>query len=160
MKREFLEGLDLGEGVKLSKGAIDAIMAEHGKDIEAQKTTITSLTRERDGLQTQLDTAKGWEQKYNAEIPELTKARDALQKDIDTRNARDKVSAETGVPASLLTGDTEESCKAQADAIMKWHGTNQQQNYPSGAGVGGDPPAGSGGSTRDQFADWWTADAE
>ena len=30
MKREFLEGLDLGEGAKLPKSAIDAIMAENG----------------------------------------------------------------------------------------------------------------------------------
>ena len=30
MKREFLESLDLGEGVKLPKSAIDAIMAENG----------------------------------------------------------------------------------------------------------------------------------
>ncbi len=37
MKREFLEGLDLGEGAKLSKEAVDAIMAEHGKGVEAQK---------------------------------------------------------------------------------------------------------------------------
>ena len=32
MKREFLESLDLGEGVKLPKSAIDAIMAENDGD--------------------------------------------------------------------------------------------------------------------------------
>jgi len=37
MKREFLENLDLGNGAKLSKEAIDAIMAENGKDIENVK---------------------------------------------------------------------------------------------------------------------------
>lgn len=58
MKREFLEGLDLGNGVKLSKETVDAIMAENGKDIEAQKNTVTQLTTERDGLKTQLETAK------------------------------------------------------------------------------------------------------
>ncbi len=58
MKREFLEGLELGEGVKLPKSAIDAIMAENGKDIEAKNNAITALTTERDGLQTQLDTAR------------------------------------------------------------------------------------------------------
>ena len=44
MKREFLEGLDLGEGVKMPKSAIDAIMAENDRDIEAKNNTITSLT--------------------------------------------------------------------------------------------------------------------
>lgn len=52
MKRKFLE--DLG----LEKAAIDQIMAENGKDVEAVKT-------ERDGYKSQLDTAtetlKGFE---------------------------------------------------------------------------------------------------
>ena len=83
VKREFLEGLELGEGVKLPKSAIDAIMDENGKD-------ITALTTERDGLQTQLDTARAeiksykdmdidgikskageWEAKYNQDTKTL-----------------------------------------------------------------------------------------
>jgi len=90
MKRDFLEGLDLGEGVKLPKTAIDAIMAENGKDIEAKNNTITTLTTERDGLQTQLTTANDtiksykdmdidgiktkageWETKYNTDTQAL-----------------------------------------------------------------------------------------
>ena len=33
---------------------------------------------------------------------------------------RQKVSAATGVPAELLSGDTEETCTAQANAILKF----------------------------------------
>ncbi|MDD2956440.1 MAG: phage scaffolding protein [Oscillospiraceae bacterium] len=96
MKREFLEGLDLGEGVKLSKAAIDAIMAENGKDIEAKNNTITTLTTERDGLKTQLETANTtiksykdmdvegikakadeWETKYNTDTQALKDQLDA-----------------------------------------------------------------------------------
>lgn len=64
MKREFLEGLDLGEGKKLPKSAIDAIMAENGRDIEAKNNTITALTTERDGLKTQLGDANATIQSY------------------------------------------------------------------------------------------------
>lgn len=90
MKREFLEGLDLGEGAKLPKSAIDAIMAENGRDIEAKNNQITTLTTERDGLKTQLDTANDtiksykdmdiegvkakadeWETKYNTDTQTL-----------------------------------------------------------------------------------------
>lgn len=90
MKREFLEGLDLGEGVTMPKSAVDAIMAENGRDIEAQKTTITTLTTERDGLRTQLEAANttiqsykdmdidgikksaaDWETKYNTDTQKL-----------------------------------------------------------------------------------------
>lgn len=165
MKRDFLRNLDLGDGARLPDAAIEAIMAEHGRTVTSLQESITSLTGERDGLQTQLTEAQGrlsgmedWEAKYNTDTQALTAQRDALQKDIDTRNARDKVSAETGVPASLLTGDTEEACKAQADAILKWRG--DQPKYPSGAGVGGDPSGAGGGSTREQFAEWASAALE
>ena len=90
MKREFLEGLDLGEGVKLPKSAVDAIMAEHGRDVEAKNNEISTLTTARDGLQTQLNDANAtiqsykdmdidgikqsaadWEQKYNTDTQKL-----------------------------------------------------------------------------------------
>lgn len=48
MKREFLEGLDLGNGAKLPKEAVEAIMAEHGKAKQALEGQIGTLTRERD----------------------------------------------------------------------------------------------------------------
>lgn len=98
MKREFLEGLDIGEGVKLPKDAVDAIMAENGKDIEAKNNTITALTTERDGLKGQLQTANDeiksykdmdiegikakageWETKYNTDTK-------ALQDQLDAAN--------------------------------------------------------------------------
>lgn len=64
MKREFLEGLDLGEGVKLPKSAVDAIMAEYGRDFQAKDAEIGTLTAERDGLRTQLDDANATIQSY------------------------------------------------------------------------------------------------
>ena len=90
MKREFLEGLDLGDGAKLSKEAIEAIMAEHGKTKTALDNQIAALTTERDTLNTQLGEAneaiKGfekldvdgiktkaaeWETKYNTDTQAL-----------------------------------------------------------------------------------------
>lgn len=53
MKREFIAGLF----PDASKEVLDQIMAEHGKGIEAQKNTITTLTAERDGLKSQLEEA-------------------------------------------------------------------------------------------------------
>jgi len=59
MKRKFLE--DLG----LEKDVIDQIMAENGKDIEAEKKKTEKAEGERDSLQSQLttaqDTLKGFE---------------------------------------------------------------------------------------------------
>ena len=96
MKREFLANLDLGEGAHLSDAAIDAIMAEHGRDITANQNTIQTLTTERDGLKTQLDeanktiksytdmdidgikqSAADWETKYNKDTKDLKDQLDA-----------------------------------------------------------------------------------
>ena len=52
MKREFLLGLQ--EGEPLSKEAIDAIMAENGRDIEATR----ALFADYDGLKAELTAAK------------------------------------------------------------------------------------------------------
>ena len=154
MKRDFLKELDLGEGARLPDAAVEAIMAEHGKTTGALQESIKALTQERDKLQNQLAEAAESAKQF-ADYAEIKSQRDELQKNIDTRNARDKVSAETGVPASLLAGETEEACKAQADAILQWHGA--QAKYPEATGVGGEPPEISGGATRDQFAEWATA---
>lgn len=90
-------------------------------------------------------------QTQKAKAAELQTQLDALQKDIKARNARDKVSAETGVPANLLTGQTEEENRALADAILKWRGP--QQNYPT-VPDGGTVNPFTGGTTRDQFESW------
>lgn len=51
MKREFLEEL------KIDKEVIDKIMAENGKDIEAEKQKVTAKQTELDGFKTQLTEA-------------------------------------------------------------------------------------------------------
>ena len=48
MKREFLKDM------KLTDEQIDAIMAENGKDVNGLKEQVSSLTTEKDGLQSQL----------------------------------------------------------------------------------------------------------
>ena len=60
------------------------------------------------------------------------------------------MSAATGVPADLLSGDTEEACTAQAQAILKF----AKPGYPN-VRDGGDPHHTPTGSTRQQFADWF-----
>lgn len=66
---------------------------------EANKTELQKMSEKAQALQTELD---------------------SLKKAATIRDLRDKVAKETGVPASLLTGDTEEACKAQAEAIKEF----------------------------------------
>ena len=75
---------------------------------------------------------------------------DALNSANTLREVRAKVSAATGVPADLLSGDTEEACTAQAQAILKF----AKPGYPN-VRDGGDPHHTPTCSTRQQFADWF-----
>ena len=54
MKREFLQGLQVGD-MPLTKEVIDAIMAENGRDIE----TVKARYADSEGA------ASAWEEKYN-----------------------------------------------------------------------------------------------
>ena len=64
MKREFLQGLKVGE-TPLPKEIIDAIMAENGKDIESVKNRYADY----DALkQAEADAAKQWEEKLNQQV--------------------------------------------------------------------------------------------
>ena len=74
-------------------------------------------------------------QKANEKAASLQAQLDSLTKANTLRELRAKVAAETGVPADLLSGDTEEGCKAQAEAILKFA---KPAGYPT-VRDGGDP---------------------
>lgn len=74
---------------------------------EANKSELQKATEKADALQKQLD--------------ELTKAS-------ELRNIREKVSTDTGVPINLLTGETEDDCTKQAQAILEFA---KKPSYPT-----------------------------
>lgn len=81
MKREFLEGLGL------EKEAIDQIMAENGKDIEAEKAKATAAEADRDKYKEQLDTATAELEKFKDVEPEEMQATiEKLQADIKAKD--------------------------------------------------------------------------
>lgn len=97
---------------------------------EAQKSELQKVTERADALQAQLD--------------QMTKA-DSIRK------VREKVSADTGVPVNLLSGETEDDCKTQAEAVLAFAKT---AGYPNVKDAG-EVHSTSTGKTRDQFADWF-----
>lgn len=81
--------------------------AKYDEMEEANKTELQKMSEKAQALE--------------AEVASMKKA-------AEIRELRDKVAKETGVPASLLTGDTEEVCKAQADAIKEFA---SPKSYPT-----------------------------
>lgn len=102
---------------------------------EANKSELQKALDKANKLQTELDT---------------------LHKQNEIRQVRDEVSQTTGVPASLLTGNTVEECEAQAKAIAEYKAQTTPAAYPA-VKDGGDPQLNVKKTTRDQFADWLNA---
>lgn len=110
------------------------------------------------------DDLKAKAQKYDeaeeaskSELQRITESRDALQAELDglkkqaaVRQTRDKVAELKGVPAHLLTADTEDECTAQADAILAF---KSQQEYPQ-IKDGGETLPPTKKSAKDSFREW------
>lgn len=97
---------------------------------EAQKSELQKATERAEALQAQLG---------------------ALTKAAGVREVREKVATEMGVPAGLLTADSEDDCRTQAQGILDFAKPNK---YPA-VKDGGELTHKPGGSTRDQFAEFF-----
>jgi hypothetical protein len=103
------------------------------------------------------------EEANKTELQKVTERAKALEDELNglkeaekLRTMRATVAKETGIPANLLTGSTEDECKAQAEAIKAFA---QPQGYPkvrdsSGLSVQTSSVA-NGATTKAQFKDWF-----
>lgn len=135
---------------------VNALMNINGADINNAKKGIDDLQKALVETQGALEKAQ-----QNSKAEELKEALDkvtSLQGELETMQAaealrliREKVSGETGVPAGLLTGDTEEACSDQAAAILKFA---QPAGYPQ-LHDPGEVSVETKQTTREQFAEWF-----
>lgn len=88
-------------------------------------------------------------QKASEKIASLEAELNSKRKADEVRELRDKVSKETGIPANLLTGETEEECMEQAKGIKAF----ANPSYPSVKDAG-EVHGTSKVDTRTQFANW------
>lgn len=86
------------------------------------------------------------EEESKTELQKATEKAESLQSELDAlkaanqeRELKEKIAAETGVPASLLRGSSETDLKAQAEAIMGFAKTSGAK-YPN-VKDGGETPA-------------------
>lgn len=116
------------------------------EDLKAKAAKFDELTEaNKTELQKVTERAKALEDELNG-----------LKEAEKLRTMRAEVAKETGIPANLLTGSTEDECKAQAEAIKAFA---QPQGYPkvrdsSGLSVQTSSVA-NGATTKAQFKDWF-----
>lgn len=136
-----------------TKEQIDRIMDINGADISKAKGDLDSIQGQLTATRTELEALKAkspdteLQQKLQAATEELT----ALKQSNAIREIREKVSKDSGVPASLLTGATEEECKTQAEAIKAYAQPKGYPKVPDGGEVHNAPGA---AATRDKFAEF------
>lgn len=101
------------------------------------------------------------EEKNKSELQKATERADALESELksmkkaeEVRTMREKVAKETGIPSNLITGSTEEECKAQAEAIKAYA---KPGAYPQVKDGGELPKNQNGATTRQQFAECMSA---
>lgn len=132
---------------------VKTLMDLNGADINAAKKTVTDL-------QGQLTAAQAEVQKLQAggASEDLQKTIAALQTELNgmkqaesLRLMREKVAGEKNVPAGLLTGETEEACAQQADAILTFAKAQGYPKLPDSGDPQLTPPA---PSASDKFAEW------
>ena len=97
------------------------------------------------------ESSKSELQKANDKVSELQSELNSLKKEREVAGIRSAVAKEFGVPTELLTAETQEDCEAQAKAINAY--ASAQMGYPT-LKDGGEVAKATGGSTRQQFADW------
>lgn len=134
-----------------TKEQIDKLMGINGADINEAKRGLEDVRK-------QLDAALA-APKDDAELKAAQAKAEKLQKDLDGMKAaealrvmREKVSKDTGVPAALLTGATEEECTTQAASIKDY--AKGSTGYPV-VRDGGEASVTPKKTTREQFAEYF-----
>lgn len=134
-----------------TQSELNAIVADQLSRAQAQYQDYDALKEKAEKYDQAQEAGKTELQKATEKAAALQAQVDAYAKADSLRTIREKVSRETGVPASLLYGEDEETCKAQAEAIAAYA-------QPAGGSIVRDKGealnTGKGGSTNDQFADW------
>ena len=130
---------------------IQKIMDLNGGDINKAKGDLQTVQSQLAAAQAEIEQLKAREP--GADLKAVQAELEALKAANALRDLRAQVSKDTGVPADLLTGDTAEACKAQAEAIKAYSQARQPTGYPN-MKDGGNVSVSNPATNRDKFAEW------
>ena len=108
----------------------DRLQREREKyaDYESMKEKAARLDQIEEDAKTELQKATERAEKLQAEVSAMKHAE-------EIRTVRDRVAQSTGVPASLLSGETEETCTEQANAILSFKSSTPYPTIKDGGEV-------------------------
>ena len=127
-----------------TQAQLDAIVADRLSREKSKYADYADLQKKAKLYDEVEEKNKSELQKAQEKSAKLEKELNDMKKANETKDIREKVAKEKGVPASLLFGTDEETCKKQADEILKFAKPDAYK------GVGGHrsqtPPRGSEGN--------------
>lgn len=113
------------KGKTFTQADVDAAVESRLQRERAKYADYAELKEKADKYDKAEDAAKSELQKAQEQAADFKAKLDAREKELEAVRSRDKVSAETGVPAALLTGETEDACRTQAAALLQWRGASK-----------------------------------
>lgn len=96
-------------------------------DYEEIKAKAAKFDESQEATKSEIEKATEKANQLQAEIEQMKKAE-------GIRAVRDSIASELNVPAELLLGEDEESCRAQAEAIQNYAKKATYPNIPNGTG--------------------------
>lgn len=129
---------------------VDKIVQDRLARDRKDRADYDELKKKAEAYDAMAEAAKTDLEKATEKAVALQAKVDAYEKKEALRLVREKVATEKGVPVSLLSGETEEDCAAQADEILKFA---KPASYPSVRDAG-EAKGTQKGTTRQQFAEW------
>ena len=129
-----------------TKEQIDALLTINGADINKAKGDLDAVQGQLTMAQQQITVLEkaGKDAKAHKDRADQLQAElEGVKKAEGIRSIRQKVAGEKKIPENLLTGETEEACNAQADAILAFAKPGAYPKVPDG----GEPAGKDGGKT-------------
>lgn len=147
---EVIQGTEQTERT-FTQAELNAIVQERVGETKAKYGDYEELKAKASKYDEQVEASKSELQKATERADSLQAELNALKSANEVRALREKVAKDKNIPANLLTGETEEDCIAQADAILSFAMPNA---YPA-VKDGGEVRKTMKKDTASQFKDWF-----
>ena len=133
-----------------NQAELDAIVQDRVKRERAKYDGFEDFKAKAQKYDEQEEANKSELQKAQERALELEEKLKKKEHEESIREMKKKIADELKVPADLLTGETEDECRTQAQAIMSFA---TSQGYPTVKDAGESNPVHKK-STRDAFKEW------
>lgn len=133
-----------------TQAELDAIVQDRVKRERAKYDGFEDFKAKAQKYDEQEEANKSELQKAQERASELEEKLKKKEHEESIREMKKKIADELKVPADLLTGETEDECRTQAQAIMSFA---TSQGYPTVKDAGESNPVNKK-ATRDQFAEY------